>query len=69
MCFLSFVFFLFISQKRLKFNIPYGRRGRIDKKKENLKYYDPDLFDEAIIREREEISEQIRALEELKQMQ
>jgi len=46
----------------------YGVDFLIDKKKENLKYYDPDLFDEAIIREREEISEQIKALNELKQM-
>ncbi len=46
----------------------YGVDFLVDKKKENLKYYDPDLFDEAIIREREEISEQIKALNELKQM-
>jgi len=46
----------------------YGVDFLIDKKKENLKYYDPDLFDEAIIREREEISEQIKALNELKEM-
>ena len=46
----------------------YGIDFLVDKKKENLKYYDPDLFDEAIIREREEISEQIKALNELKQM-
>ena len=46
----------------------YGVDFLVDKKKENLKYYDPDLFDEAIIREREEISEQIKALNELKEM-
>ena len=46
----------------------YGVDFLIDKKKENFKYYDPDLFDEAIIREREEISEQIKALNELKEM-
>ena len=46
----------------------YGVDFLINKKKENLKYYDPDLFDEAIIREREEISEQIKALSELKEM-
>jgi len=46
----------------------YGVDFLVDKKKENLKYYNPDLFDEAIIREREEISEQIKALNELKEM-
>ena len=46
----------------------YGVDFLIDKKKENLKYYDPDIFDEAIIREREEITEQIKALNELKEM-
>ena len=46
----------------------YGVDFLIEKKKENLKYLDPDCFDEATIREREELSEQIRALEELKQM-
>ena len=46
----------------------YGVDLLISKKQENLKYYDPDLFDEAIIRQREEISEQIKALNELKQM-
>ena len=46
----------------------YGVDFLIDKKKENLTYYDPDLFDEAIIREREEISEQIKALLQLKEM-
>ena len=46
----------------------YGVDFLVDKKKENLKYYDPDLFDEAIIREREEICEQIKALNELKEM-
>ena len=42
-----------------------GARSLDEAEKENLKYYDPDLFDEAIIREREEISEQIKALNEL----
>ena len=46
----------------------YGVDFLIDKKQENLKYYDPDLFDEAIIRKREEISEQIKALNALKEM-
>ena len=46
----------------------YGVDFLVDKKKENLKYYDPDIFDEAIIREREEITEQIKALNELKEM-
>ncbi len=46
----------------------YGVDFLIQKKKENLKYLDPDCFDEETIRDREELSEQIRALEELKQM-
>ena len=46
----------------------YGVDFLVDKKKENLKYYDPDIFDEAIIREREEITEQIKGLNELKEM-
>ena len=46
----------------------YGVDFLIEKKKENLKYYTPDNFDAEIIRDREELSEQIRALEELKQM-
>ena len=46
----------------------YGVDFLIEKKKENLKYYTPDNFDAGIIRDREELSEQIRALEELKQM-
>ncbi len=46
----------------------YGVDFLIEKKKENLKYLDPDCFDEATIREREELSEQIKALNELKQM-
>lgn len=46
----------------------YGVDFLISKKQENFKYYDPDLFDEAIIRKREEISEQIKALNELKEM-
>ena len=46
----------------------YGVDFLIDKKQENLKYYDPDLFDESIIRKREEISEQIKALNALKEM-
>ena len=46
----------------------YGVDFLIEKKKENLKYLDPDCFDEATIREREELSEQIKALNELKEM-
>ena len=46
----------------------YGVDFLIEKKKENLKYYTPDNFDAEIIRDREELSEQIKALEELKQM-
>ena len=46
----------------------YGVDFLIDRKKDNLKYYDPDCFDEKVIREREELSEQIKALNELKQM-
>ena len=46
----------------------YGVDFLIEKKKENLKYYTPDNFDEGIIRDREELSEQIKSLEELKQM-
>ena len=46
----------------------YGVDFLIEKKKENLKYYTPDNFDAEIIRDREELSEQIRALEELKKM-
>ncbi len=46
----------------------YGVDFLIENKKENLTYYDPDCFDETTIREREELSEQIRALEELKKM-
>ena len=46
----------------------YGVDFLISKKKENLKYYDADSFNEAIIRKREELSEQIKALAELKEM-
>ena len=46
----------------------YGVDFLIQKKQENLKYLDPDCFDEETIREREELSEQIKALQELKQM-
>ena len=46
----------------------YGVDALIEHKKENLKYLDPDCFDEAVIREREELSEQVKALNELKQM-
>ena len=46
----------------------YGVDFLIEKKKENLKYLDPDCFDESTIREREELSEQIKALNELKEM-
>ena len=46
----------------------YGVDFLINNKQESFKYYDPDLFDEAIIRKREEISEQIKALKDLKEM-
>ena len=46
----------------------YGVDFLIEKKKENLKYYDADSFTEGIIRKREELSEQIKALYELKEM-
>ena len=46
----------------------YGVDYLISNKQESFKYYDPDLFDEAIIRKREEISEQIKALTALKEM-
>lgn len=46
----------------------YGVDFLIENKKENLKYLDPAYFDEATIREREELSEQIKALVELKKM-
>ena len=46
----------------------YGVDYLIQKKKENLQYLDPEFFDESTIREREELSEQIKALQELKQM-
>ena len=46
----------------------YGVDFLIQKKKENLQYLDPEFFDESTIREREELSEQIKALAELKQM-
>ena len=46
----------------------YGVNYLIERKKSNLKYFDPDCFDENTIREREELSEQIKALEELKAM-
>ncbi len=46
----------------------YGVDYLIERKKSNLKYFDPDCFDENTIREREELSEQIKALEELKAM-
>ena len=46
----------------------YGVDFLINNKQESFKYYDPDLFDEAIIRKREEISEQIKALKALKEM-
>ena len=46
----------------------YGVDALIEHKKENLRYLDPDCFDEAVIREREELSEQVKALNELKQM-
>ena len=46
----------------------YGVDFLIEKKKENLKFLAPDCFDESTIREREELSEQIKALNELKEM-
>lgn len=46
----------------------YGVDALIEKKKENLSFYNPDCFDESTIRLREELSEQIKALEELKEM-
>ncbi len=46
----------------------YGVDFLIEKKKDNLNYLDPDCFDEATIRQREELSEQIKALNELKEM-
>ena len=46
----------------------YGVDFLINNKQDSFKYYDPDLFDEAIIRKREEISEQIKALNALKEM-
>lgn len=46
----------------------YGVNKLIEHKQGNLKYYDPDCYDEKVIREREELSDQIRALNELKQM-
>ena len=46
----------------------YGVDFLIEKKKDNLKYLEPDFFDEATIRDREELSEQIKALAELKEM-
>ena len=46
----------------------YGVDFLINKKKETLNNFNPDLFDENIIRQREEISEQIKALNDLKKM-
>ena len=46
----------------------YGVDFLINKKKETLNNFNPDLFDEEVIRQREEISEQIKALNELKEM-
>ncbi len=46
----------------------YGVDFLIEKKKENLQFLDPEYFDESTIREREELSEQIQALNELKKM-
>lgn len=46
----------------------YGVDFLIENKKENLKFLDPDCYDEHTIRQREELSEQIKALNELKQM-
>ena len=46
----------------------YGVDLLIEKKKEALKYYEFDFIDEETIRIREEINEQIRALNDLKNM-
>ena len=46
----------------------YGVDFLIEKKKENLKFLAPDCFDESTIREREELSDQRKALNELKEM-
>ena len=46
----------------------YGVDFLIKEKQQDFHYYDPDLYDEAIIRKREEISEQIKALNSLKEM-
>jgi formate C-acetyltransferase len=46
----------------------YGVDFLVKKKKEALKYYEFDFLDEETIRLREEISEQIRALQQLKEM-
>jgi formate C-acetyltransferase len=46
----------------------YGVDFLIEKKKEALKNYVFDIMDEKVINQREEISEQIRALKDLKQM-
>jgi len=46
----------------------YGVDYLIEKKKEAKKNYVFDIMDSNVIRQREELSEQIRALEELKQM-
>ena len=46
----------------------YGVNYLIEEKKNDLEILDVDNFDEDIIRNREEISEQIKALEKLKQM-
>ncbi|NLL04784.1 MAG: formate C-acetyltransferase [Clostridiaceae bacterium] len=46
----------------------YGVDFLIQKKKEAKKNYVFDIMDSTVIRQREELSEQIRALEELKQM-
>ncbi|MEO0350528.1 MAG: pyruvate formate lyase family protein, partial [Cyanobacteria bacterium P01_A01_bin.15] len=46
----------------------YGCDRLIQDKRQQLKSLELDTLDEAVIRQREEISEQIRALQELKQM-
>lgn len=46
----------------------YGVDFLLEKKKEAKKNYVFDIMDSSVIRQREELSEQIRALEELKQM-
>ena len=46
----------------------YGVDFLIEQKKQDKKLMDPNYMDSPVIRQREEISEQIRALAELKEM-